>query len=108
MNGFFHIAILGGKTTIALDEFEDFVIYTTPEVMAEKCDFIYGWKKERLYELCDLEGKIALDVVFVIVLLAASAVAGYPGILASQCISDLLGALIAAGIFVRFQSLTRP
>ncbi len=45
-----------------LDEFEDFVVYTTPEVMAKKCDFIYGWKKERLYELCSLEGKIALDV----------------------------------------------
>ena len=45
-----------------MDEFEDFVIYTTPEVMAEKCDFIYGWNRERLYELCDLEGKIALDV----------------------------------------------
>ncbi len=45
-----------------LDEFEDFVIYTTPAVMAEKCDFIYGWKKERLFELCGLEGKIALDV----------------------------------------------
>ena len=45
-----------------MDEFEDFVIYTTPEVMAEKCDFIYGWNKERLYELCDLDGKIVLDV----------------------------------------------
>ncbi len=45
-----------------LDEFEDFVIYTTPEVMAEKCDFIYGWNKERLFELCDLEGKTVLDV----------------------------------------------
>ena len=45
-----------------LDEFEDFVIYTTPEVMEEKCDFIYGWKKERLYEICDLEGKTVLDV----------------------------------------------
>ncbi len=45
-----------------MDEFEDFVIYTTPEVMAEKCDFIYGWDKERLYELCDLEGKMVLDV----------------------------------------------
>ena len=45
-----------------MDEFEDFVIYTTPYVMAEKCDFIYGWDKERLYELCDLEGKIVLDV----------------------------------------------
>ncbi len=42
--------------------FEDFVIYTTPEVMGEKCDFIYGWKKERLFELCDMEGKTVLDV----------------------------------------------
>ncbi len=45
-----------------MDEFEDFVIYTTPEIMSEKCDFIYGWNKERLYEVCDLEGKIILDV----------------------------------------------
>ena len=45
-----------------LDTFEDFVIYTTPEVMAEKCDFIYGWNRERLFELCDLEGKTVLDV----------------------------------------------
>ena len=45
-----------------MDEFEDFVIYTTPEIMGEKCDFIYGWNKERLYELCDLEGKTAMDV----------------------------------------------
>ena len=45
-----------------MDEFEDFVIYTTPEVMAEKCDFIYGWNKDRLFEICDLEGKTALDV----------------------------------------------
>ena len=45
-----------------LGAFEDFVIYTTPEVMEEKCDFIYGWKKERLFELCSLEGKTVLDV----------------------------------------------
>ena len=45
-----------------MDAFEDFVIYTMPEVMAEKCDFIYGWNRERLYELCDLEGKTVLDV----------------------------------------------
>ena len=45
-----------------MDEFEDFVIYTTPEVMENKCDFIYGWNKERLFELCDLEGKTVLDV----------------------------------------------
>ena len=42
--------------------FEDFVIYTTPEVMKDKCDFIYGWDRERLYELCDLTGKTVLDV----------------------------------------------
>ena len=45
-----------------LGAFEDFVIYTTPEVMAEKCDFIYGWHKERLFEICDLDGKTVLDV----------------------------------------------
>lgn len=45
-----------------MDEFEDFVIYTTPERMDQKCDFIYGWNRERLYEICDLEGKIVLDV----------------------------------------------
>ncbi len=45
-----------------LAEFEDFVIYTTPEQMAEKCDFIYGWQEERLYEICDLYGKVVLDV----------------------------------------------
>ena len=44
-----------------LGAFEDFVIYTTPEAMEEKCDFIYGWHKERLFELCDLEGKTVLD-----------------------------------------------
>lgn len=41
---------------------EDFVIYTTPEVMAEKCDFIRGWNKERLFELADFTGKTVLDV----------------------------------------------
>ena len=45
-----------------LGAFEDFVIYTTPEVMAEKCDFIYGWNQERLFEICELRGKTVLDV----------------------------------------------
>lgn len=45
-----------------IGNYEDFVIYTTPEVMAEKCDFICGWHKERLFEMCDLEGKTVLDV----------------------------------------------
>lgn len=41
---------------------EDFVVYTTPKVMAEKCDFIRGWSKERLFELADLTGKTVLDI----------------------------------------------
>ena len=41
---------------------EDFTIYTTPEEMAEHCDFIRGWDKQRLFELADLTGKIVLDV----------------------------------------------
>lgn len=41
---------------------EDFVTYTTPEVMDEKCDFIYAWNKERLFELTDFQGKTVLDV----------------------------------------------
>ncbi|MDR0287782.1 MAG: hypothetical protein LBI03_08805 [Clostridiales bacterium] len=30
----------------ALEGVEDFVIYTTPELMSERCDFIRGWDKE--------------------------------------------------------------
>lgn len=41
---------------------EDFVTYTTPEVMDEKCDFIYAWEKERLFELADFHGKRILDI----------------------------------------------
>lgn len=41
---------------------EDFVTYTTPEVMAEKCPFVSGWHKERLFEVADLTGKRVLDV----------------------------------------------
>lgn len=41
---------------------EDFVTYTTPEVMATKCPFVYGWDKARLFELADLSGKRVLDV----------------------------------------------
>ena len=41
---------------------EDFVTYTTPEVMADKCPFVYGWDKARLFELADLTGKRVLDV----------------------------------------------
>lgn len=46
----------------ALASVEDFTVYTTPEVMAEKCDFIRGWNKEHLFGLADLIGKIVLDV----------------------------------------------
>jgi len=46
----------------AMSSVEDFITYTTPEVMAEKCDFIRGWSKERLYEIVDLNDKIVLDV----------------------------------------------
>ncbi len=41
---------------------EDFVTYTTPEVMAEKCPFVYGWDRARLFELADFTGKRVLDV----------------------------------------------
>lgn len=41
---------------------EDFVVYTTPEIMDEKCDFIYAWNKERLFELADFSGKRVLDI----------------------------------------------
>jgi len=41
---------------------EDHVLYTTPELMAEKGDFIRGWTQERLVDLADLTGKIVLDV----------------------------------------------
>lgn len=46
----------------ALISVEDFIIYTTPEAMFEKCDFIRGWNKQRLYDLVDLTGKTVLDV----------------------------------------------
>ena len=41
---------------------EDFVIYTTPQRMDSQCDFIYGWDKARLFELCDFTDKLVLDV----------------------------------------------
>ncbi len=41
---------------------EDFVTYTQPDCMATHCDFVYGWDKARLFEICDLDGKRVLDV----------------------------------------------
>lgn len=41
---------------------EDFVTYTTPEIMATHCPFVYGWSKDRLFELADFTGKRVLDI----------------------------------------------
>ena len=41
---------------------QDFVIYTTPEVMADKLEWIYGWNKSQLFDLVDLTGKTVLDI----------------------------------------------
>jgi len=41
---------------------EDFTIHTTPEKMAEGCDYIRGWNSERLFELADFDGKVVLDI----------------------------------------------
>ena len=41
---------------------EDFVAYTTPEIMDSQCDFIYAWEKKRLFELADFQGKTVLDI----------------------------------------------
>jgi len=46
----------------ALESVEDFIMYTTPELMATQCDFIKGWHKSRLFDLVDLNGKTVLDV----------------------------------------------
>lgn len=45
-----------------LSSVEDFVTYTTPEVMDSQCDFIYAWEKKRLFELADFQGKTVLDI----------------------------------------------
>ncbi len=45
-----------------ISNFEDFVIYTTPEQMDTHCDFIYGWDKQRLFDMADFHGKLVLDV----------------------------------------------
>ena len=41
---------------------EDWITYTTPEVMDTSCDFIYAWDKQRLYDLADFTDKVVLDV----------------------------------------------
>ena len=61
--------------------------------------------------LCQASGKAAPAMIlslsrqgllFVIVILAASRIAGYTGVLASQCASDVLSAVIALMIFIRY------
>jgi len=46
----------------ALESVEDFIIYTTPELMAKQCDFISGWDKKHLFGLADFQQKVVLDV----------------------------------------------
>ena len=46
----------------ALLSVEDFVMYTTPELMDSSCDWIHKWDKSRLFELADFNGKTVLDV----------------------------------------------
>jgi len=46
----------------ALSSVVDWVTFTTPEVMSELCEWIYGWNKDTLFELVDLAGKTVLDV----------------------------------------------
>ena len=46
----------------ALLSVEDFVMYTTPELMDTSCDWIYKWDKSHLFELADFKDKIVLDV----------------------------------------------
>jgi len=41
---------------------EDFTIHTTPEKMAEGCDYIRGWDPARLFSLADFDGKVVLDI----------------------------------------------
>ena len=38
------------------------VVYVYPEIMNTNCSYIYGWDKERLYELADFHGKMVLDI----------------------------------------------
>jgi len=46
----------------ALSSVIDYATFTTPEVMAELCEWIYGWDKVTLFGLVDLTGKTVLDV----------------------------------------------
>lgn len=41
---------------------EDFITYTTPEIMNGVSDYIYAWDARRLHEMLDLTGMRVLDV----------------------------------------------
>ena len=46
----------------ALECAEDFITFTTPEVMDTNCHYIRAWDKGRLFEMADLTGKTVLDI----------------------------------------------
>jgi SAM-dependent methyltransferase len=46
----------------ALASVEDFTAYTRPETLDADCDFIYGWDKQRLFDLAGFAGKVVLDI----------------------------------------------
>lgn len=45
-----------------LTSIDDFITYTTPEIMDKVCDFIIGWDEQHLFNLVDLRDKRVLDV----------------------------------------------
>lgn len=45
-----------------LTSIDDFITYTTPEIMDKVCDFIIGWDEQHLFDLVDLTNKRVLDV----------------------------------------------
>lgn len=45
-----------------IDSMADWVIYTTPELMATNCDFISGWDEKHLFAMADFRDKIVLDI----------------------------------------------
>lgn len=47
--------------TRVLQAHETFVVYAWPEAM-ERVNYIRCWDEKRLFELCELEGKVVLDV----------------------------------------------
>ncbi len=51
------------KREIALLEaYETDVVYTEPRIMETSCNYIYAWEEKHLHALCDLNGKVVLDL----------------------------------------------